>query len=307
MSRNLNSFKIQAGNKILDYRTGRNLNLAEVKAFFSKKYQVQNIWSGPRHIFGLLKKGNITLFLKLSTSEGISLTTRREFEWNNYFQENFPGNLPFGAPENFDSGFYKKIYFYIICDYFQGNLLCSLNAGSKEINKIADYIPSVVEFSRVIQNLPAGRKKETSLLEKTKNWFFDIPENIRKKYEINILLKIAESGIKDLNPKPRHGDFTPWHLIESKGKLIVFDGEHWQSKSVENYDICYFIQRIFAVLKNPDIAQKIYAHLKNLGYEQDKLKTVLAARAIGGFLDESLNINTDYRYAEAFKKFVTNI
>lgn len=70
--KDLKSFKIHFKNKILDYRLSDNLNLQKVKEFFQKNYQIKKIWKHPRHVLGILTKGNKTYFLKLSTSKGIS-------------------------------------------------------------------------------------------------------------------------------------------------------------------------------------------------------------------------------------------
>ena len=81
MSSSLRSFKIHIGKKILDYRVGEQLNLKDIKSFFQKKYKIEKIWSGPRHIFSILIKNQNKYFLKLATSEGISLVTKNELKW----------------------------------------------------------------------------------------------------------------------------------------------------------------------------------------------------------------------------------
>lgn len=90
-------------------------------------------------------------------------------------------------------------------------------------------------------------------------------------------------------------------------KIGLIDGEHSLANGVEGYDICYFIQRVFSVLKNPYIAESIYSELLARGYKTDKLRTVLAARAIGGFLDESLRDEPDYTVADNFKDWVMGV
>lgn len=311
MSPNLKSFKIRSKGKTLDYRLGENLNLAEVKLFFKKNYQVQKIWKGPRHIFGLLVKNDIKYFLKLSTSEGISIVTKNEFNWNNYFNKHFPQNLGYRVPKNYVNGLYKEKYFYLVTDYFGGKLLCPLDASTKESNGLIKYIPSIVDLSELIQKLPNikfNNFQNTEFIDKVNNWFGDIPINIQNKFKIGSLLNIVERGIKDGSLVPRHGDFTPWHMIKIKNSgLGLVDGEHAQAYSVENYDICYFIQRVFSVLKNPRIAKSIYSELLKKRYKASKLKIVLAARAIGGFLDDYISGETNYIFAKNFKDWVIQI
>src|SRR3972149_11187486 len=118
MARILNSFKVRSNGKILDYRSGEKLNLSKIKSFFQSSYNVKKIWHGSRHVLGILTKNNVNLFLKLSTSEGISIVAKNEFNWNNYFNKYFPKNLTFSVPKNYESGLYQDKYFYLITDYF---------------------------------------------------------------------------------------------------------------------------------------------------------------------------------------------
>ena len=69
----------------------------------------------------------MTYFLKLSTSEGISIVTRNEYEWNNYFN-NYSSDSRFRVPKNYESGLYDSKYFYMITDYFDGELICAVDS-----------------------------------------------------------------------------------------------------------------------------------------------------------------------------------
>lgn len=304
----LKSFKIYSNGKILDYRLGEQFNLNNLKSFFQKDYDVEKIWSGPRHILGILIKNKIKYFLKVSTSEGISVVAKRESEWNNYFNEHINKSSLYKVPKVFDSGFYNGKYFYIICEYFAGDLLCPLNGSKEQSDQLINYFPEIINLSEIIQLLPqkeTGEDFKKKFIEKTETWFSDIPENIKDKFQINILLQIVKKGTIFLLVKPRHGDLAPWHIIKlENGQLGLIDGEHFLYNGVENYDICYFIQRVFSVLKNPEVAKEIYKQLISKGYDKNKLKVVLAARAIGGFLDESLADKPDYKIASEFSNWV---
>ncbi len=316
MTRVLNSFKIRLGNKIFDYRLGEDFFLKKIKSFFQKIYQVKKLWKGPRHVLGILIKNNQIYFLKLATSEGISVVTQNEYYWNNYFN-NYSEDIRYLVPKNYDSGLYENKYFYLITDFFDGKLLCETRRGYQKASNLVKYIPQIIELSEIIQQLPrvnfADDKYEdvnykVRFLSKTRNWFSDIPAGVSKKFNIESLLEIAEKGICELSSRPRHGDFAPWHIVKLPDKILgLIDGEHALPKSVEGYDICYFVQRTFSVLKNPHIAKDIYSRLKEKGYQKDKLKVVLAARAIGGFLDESLSEKSDYKYAKGFQDWVTSL
>lgn len=306
MSKTLNSFKVTIGKRLLDYRLGKDLDIDEVRNFLKQSYSIIKLWKGTRHILGVVAEGNSTYFLKLSLSEGISIVTKKEYNWNNCFNKYLPENSRFLVPRNYGKGIFKEKYFYLVTDYFEGKLLCNIGGNA---DNLIDYIPQIIGFSEAIQELP-GKKGDYrgKFVSKAKGWFEDIPDNVRKQYNIKTLLEVVEKGVDDLSSKLRHGDFAPWHIIKlHSGRLGLIDGEHWLPDGVGNYDVCYFIQRVFSVLKSPNVASMIYSQLLAKEYKAEKLKIVLAARAIGGFLDESLIEKPDYRFAKKFKDWVLRI
>lgn len=298
----LTAFKIEKDGKEYDYRLGKDLNLQEATAFFSKRYKIVKLWSGSRHVLGILERNNQLYFLKLSTTKGISLLTENEFIWNESFNKEIKRlESNFWVPQNYDSGYFKGL-FYLITDHLDGKVLTN-NLSQLEIIKIIEFIKIIEQ----LKNIPSGSENHQEyFLRKTKLWFENIPESARENYQVKNLLKIVEDGSKKLLEKPRHGDFAPWHLFFLKnGKLGLIDAEHAMGNGVEGYDLAYFIQRIFSVSKNPILAKKILKAAKVL--ELNKLKTVLAARAIGGFLDESLAPKPDYQLAKEFMEWVRQI
>lgn len=306
MGRLLNSFKILKDGKLLDYRLGEDLDLDKVRSFFEQSYHIEKIQRGARHILGILSKDNKTYFLKLSTSEGISVVTRNEYNWNTYSNKYLPENRLFSVPKNYDKGSFRRKYFYLITNYFEGEPLCNIG---EDDSSLISCIPQIIEVSKVIQKLP-GKEGDYlgKFVSKTKGWFDDIPSDVIKEYNIKELFQVVAEGMNKLDSKPRHGDFAPWHIVKLQGgKLGLIDGEHALPDGVENYDICYFIQRVFSVLKHPKVAMEIYDRLIKRGYSAEKLKIVLAARAVGGFLDESLGEKPDYKIADQFKNWVLNI
>lgn len=310
----LKAFQIKIDGKILDYRLGKKLDLNKVKRFFIKKYNVRRIWSGGRHILGILEKNNKKLFLKLSTTEGISAVTKNEYEWNEQFNKLVSRQKSnFWVPKNEDCGLYNDQLFYLITDKFEGKLLTEKPEKSIISDTLIKYVPSIIKFSELIQslniNLPDEKNSDYKkwFFHKTKSWFEDIPKDIVKKYQIFDLFKIVESNISILQKRPRHGDFTPWHMIKLKeGRLGLIDGEHAIQFGVEYYDIGYFIQRVFSVLENQNLAEKILSRLLKNNYNLEKLRVILAARAIGGFLDESLKSKPNYMFSNRFKDWVIN-
>lgn len=312
----LKAFQIKVNGKILDYRLGKNLNLTQVETFFKRNYAVKKLWSGGRHILGILEKNGQKLFLKLATTDGISKVSEKEYSWNEQFNKLVPRETAnFWVPQNKDYGLYNDKLFYLITDHFEGKLLASRPEKIKSSTYILGYLQSVIDFSELIQNLsiaslPAEENHDNHkrFFEKTKAWYNDIPKNIMAEYQVVDLLEIVEENFSDLQKKRRHGDFTPWHLVVlKKGKLGLIDGEHALTNGVQYYDIGYFTQRIFSVLENPDLARDILYILKKRNYSIEKLKVILAARAIGGFLDESLKPSPNYELSNKFKNWVIKL
>jgi hypothetical protein len=313
----LKSFKILRNGRILDYRQNDNLDLGLISQFFSKKYKILQIWNAPRHVVGILEKGRSKLFLKLSSSEGTSVITQNEYNWNDFFNKYYK-NKNFIVPKNYDSGWFQKKYFYLITDYFEGNLLCNLQSTEEEEENFENHLEQIIDLSEIIQKLPKNgfiiHKNHTKdfrqrYLLKVYDWFEDIPKKIVRKYQIDDLLKIAEDNIGKLNCKVRHGDFTPWHMfLQKDNKLILIDGEHALPYGVENYDICYLIQRVYMIMNNKLLAIKIFNNLIKRGYDKNKLKTVLASRGVGGYLEAGIfGKATTYEIAEDFKEWIFSI
>lgn len=313
----MKAFTIKVGDKLLDYRFGQKVNLqAFSKHLQTKGYVVEKLWNEKRHVVGIVNKSNEKLFVKLATSEGMSRLTENEFEWNKQFNELNPrANSNFWAPQNFDSGYFANL-FYLITDFGQGGKVSSHEPNSE--NYLEQTLDEIIKFSELIQNLKftnldpnelsTGLSYQEWFVEKTRQWFEGIPGSAIEQYKVGQLMELVEKGTKQLESRPRHGDFAPWHIFkQSNGKLFLFDGEHALSKGVEYYDIAYYIQRIFGVLQNKEVAEKILNKLRDLDYDFSKLQTVLAARAIGGFLDKSFHEKPDYKIDQEFKNFVATL
>lgn len=318
MNKTIPAFTIKKNGKILSYYKGETLDLKDISLFFKKKGYSTNLKHQKRHIVGILQKGSQEYFLKLSTCEGINETTYNEYQWNYYFNKIvLRENSYFCVPKNIEKGYFNK-YFYFISEYFNGELLGPLNKESGKLKAVRDNLDKLIELSELIQKLPLpvlradkyhkGENYKEKFLNKVVLWYKSIPENIIKEYDINTLLDIFKKKVNILNKACKHGDFTPWHMIILKNnKLGLIDGEHAMSESVEGYDICYLIQRLFSVLKNKTIAKELYSILLKKNYSKEKLQIVLCTRAIGGFTDESLSPSPDYRFAKEYKSWVLNL
>ena|SRR3990167_6103331 len=315
----VSAFKIEVDGKILDYRLGSDLDLDEVRKYFEKKYEVERIYTGGRHVLGELKQGGKKYFLKLATTEGISATAKVEYNWNSAFNKNLSRvRASFCVPKNCDSGFYKDKLFYLVTDRFEGRPLVNYTKTAIVSGNFAKSLDSVINFSEAIgglningvqsfDNVDVSNYKEW-FLNKTKSWLASVPGIVSSQYDLEKLLMIVDRGVSKLQVKPRHGDFTPWHLFAlDSGKLGLIDGEHAKVDSVEGYDIGYFIQRVFSVVKNARLAEQTFQKLIKRQYSVEKLRVILAARAIGGFLDESLVENPNYLQAVKFRNWVVSL
>lgn len=305
------AFKVKRGGKKFDYRVGQHSPLNDIKKYFEETYKVKKLWQGKRHVLGIVPIKGEEAFLKLSTTHGISIRTETERIWNDQVNR-YSQDPNFLIPKNISFGYYKNKLFYMITEYFQGPLIADIELKRSNIEKNIDKI---IKVSEIIQNLPLEIPVNDAIeakdfrkwfMLKTKSWLGAIPEKIKITYEeIESLWREVLSGSSSLEKRVRHGDFTPWHMIElDKGKLGLIDGEHAHSYGVEYYDICYFIQRVFCVLNNPNLAKLIFSALLKRNCHKEKLRTVLAARGIGGFLDQSFKERPDYKYEKMFSEWV---
>ncbi len=308
----MQAFKVRKNGKTLDYRVGQELDLGQVKDFFSQKYDVQKLWQERRHVAGWVKKNEKEFFLKLSTTEGISVRSETEKVWNDEFNRySTSDNLL--VPENLEDGYYNGLY-YLVMDRFDGPFLCDMEGKN---NLIEENLDGIISFAEHIQSLPLNIPINDAIQNsdhqewfklKTRSWLDSVPKDVSQKYGLDDLWKVVVNCAGSLSEKPRYGDFTPWHImVLGDGKLGLIDAEHAHSHGVENYDICYFLQRVHTVLGMPELAIKIFQKLLDRGYDKEKLRTVLASRAIGGFLDQSFKPNSHYDRENDFKDWVLDL
>ncbi|MDP2637497.1 MAG: hypothetical protein Q8P26_00345 [Candidatus Levybacteria bacterium] len=308
----MEAFRVKKKGRVFDYRVGQPLDLEKVSEYFSRRFNIQKTWQEKRHTALFVEKDGKELFLKLSTTEGIGIRSTTEKIWNGEFNKN-SSNSQFLVPKNFESGYWDNL-FYLIMDRFDGQFVCDLEGRN---NLIDENINKIISFSEYIQSLPLDIPINDAIQNsdhqewfklKTKSWLDAVPKDVVRNYGLEDIWKIVVEGTKGLSKKPRHGDFTPWHIIVlQEGKLGLIDGEHAHSHGVENYDICYFIQRVHTVLGMPDLAMKLFQELLNRGYNKEKLQTVLASRAIGGFLDQSFNPNPSYNRENELKDWILDL
>lgn len=308
----MKAFEIEIKGKQLDYRKGRSLDKKEVKDFIeSQGYIIRKMVFRERHVGAIVSNPSVSdkpLFLKLATSKGISPVTENEFFWNEATSTKLP------VPKNYARGYFKKDLFYLVTTYLNGRLLDKKFVAEKihEIIDLSERIMSVKIDSLPSDKYTQGRDYREKFVNKVVSHFEAVPENIRTEYYLGDLLSFVKNNAQSLRCSPRHGDFAPWHMITTNYELrttnlFLIDGEHAMSLGIEYYDIAYFIQRVYAVWKETKLAKSIYQELILRGYDKNKLKVVLMARSIGGFLDETLSPNPDYSIHKEFKTWLRSI
>lgn len=326
MNTDLGAFDVKGKDgRPLRYREGKNFDTAP----FILLLQTKGYESGPlsfqgRHIGGEVSNGGKRFYVKLATTEGMSVLTENEHEWNRQFNQLVSREASdLWVPTAVDAGYYQDVLFYHVSDIFTGIPLATTRnqfSASPELPKMLDRI---IDASEQIQNIPLEPLRENDEVDKTDHraWFVEkatrwlkgIPVEVQNQYDLASLLHQIEEGVVNLHRKTRHGDFTPWHMmILPNGKLGLLDGEHALANSVEYYDIGYFIQRAYSVLRDPELAKTLVDKLQKRGYDMKKLQTVMLARAIGGFTDESVESNEglrkpDYTHHQSFAEFSQRI
>lgn len=308
-----NAFKVTKDGQVYDYRIPEQLNIVDVTNFFSTKYKAVNIKQAGRHVTGTVNDGRQDLFLKLSTTKGIGIITQNEYKWNEEFNKKV--SVRYQVPKNVTFGDYNGL-FYFLAEKLTGEPFSttqdfSINASFEqsipELIDFADYIMSLKVMGIGRPDIVTGATPQAVFVNKTKSWLDAIPSTMQAQFGLISLLAKVESGAQALATKPRHGDFTPWHLLKTPTGLGLLDGEHAMSDGVELYDIGYLIQRVHTISKNPPVAQKILVTAEGKGHSTLKLKTILAARAIGGFLDAHLAGKTDFTLEKEFKDWILSI
>lgn len=308
-----NAFKVTRDGQIYDYRVPQTLNLNDIVNFFASKYKVVEVMQTGRHVTGILNDGRQDLFLKLATTNGISIITQIEYKWNEEF--NRKESAKYHVPKNVSFGNYNGLYYFLTQKVDGTNLATvgdftlspSFELEIPEIISFADYIMSLNLTGLERPDVITGSTPQEWFVNKTKSWLDSIPPQIQSQYGLLPLFVKVETGVRLLATKVRHGDFTPWHLLKTSQGLVLLDGEHAMSEGVELYDIGYLIQRIHTICKSPSIAQKILLEAEKGGHRIEKLKVILAARAIGGFLDAHLAHKNELEQESHFRDWVLSI
>ena len=308
----LKSFQISNGVNSYDYRLPGKINPSQLKQYFTKLGCTRIKFSPPtsRHLTGQLCHPVFGLvFLKLSTSPGMDITTRNELDF-------------YRAVTNQDRTFCPRVIssgsavgrFYYLSELLPGELLVSAPSPAADITKLQQNLDQVFSLANAVSRLTPwfGTLDQLKINSaerfesKWRAWYSDIPQSIKKKYNLAVVAKEITHLQLNLSTTPRHGDFAPWHfMLLPGGVLKLFDGERAMSESPAGYDLAFLIQRVWSVLAKPQLAHEIY-HLATTQTLLPKVsfRACLLARSLGGFLDESLVVSPSYTRHQAFSAWV---
>ena len=172
MKRSLKAFEVDVNGKPFDYRIGGDVNLDTVRKFFGSTYGIKKLWNGGRHVLGILTKGDDKLFLKLSTTIGISELTKNEYAWNDLFNKQISPASPFAVPENIEQGYFTDEQYYFIARLFTGIPLASLSESSSISPELIRSTTDLINFSEVISVLRVDDLTDhrTVFLTKVRAW-----------------------------------------------------------------------------------------------------------------------------------------
>ncbi len=288
-------------NNAHDYREIKPVNIAQTEDYFrSIGYESRGLMLTGRHVHGTLTQGNNTWFVKVATSRGVGIRTRVETAWNKQICKlpNAPIYTPLVHQDGYINGDPQQ--YFLMTEYIDGQLLVPDRAPIHDTQSLRKHLPTLIAMTRYIatcsitdvpdvEDIDASNPQEW-FMQKTHRWYDAIPDEVKKEYRISELVQSIESSYKNLEVGPRHGDFAPWHVIvgSQNDKLTLIDAEHARIDGVVGYDAAYLIQRLFCVLEQPELARSAYELSLQCAYDPRALKTILAARAIGGYLDATM-------------------
>jgi hypothetical protein len=289
----MKAFEIEIDGQKLDYRTPQVVDLSEVQSAFQDKFSLSNLRQQSRHVIGETEIDGTAAIFKFATTPGISYLTELEAQWNDQFNlKHSRDEVDLWVPKNLHSGWTDDGLFYLVTDRFEGDLLVK-SPDETDVKILDAKLDKIIEFAETIQHTEIKSADpqidhQIFFRDKVQGWYEAIPDLIKDQYQIYQLLDYVEGNFTKLGKSTRHGDFAPWHIFDlGNNKLGLIDGEHAMAEGVEYYDLCFLIQRIYSINATPDLAIHLFDKLKDKNYDIEKLKIVMAGRAVGGYLDES--------------------
>jgi hypothetical protein len=258
-------------------------------------FQPKKIIQEWRHLIAFGNFQNKKAVFKLASTLTTAQTTQNEFYWNEAVLLT-PQNsrLNFTVPQNYSSGQYNKL-FYFIAEWFTQPPL--ITTHSTDTSKLSPFIHQIALATYELENLPISnncnfaqsskskRQKQTPighrLLASTTEWASQVPLDLSKfVYEV-------EKTKNNLKTCVGHGDYVPRQMYLVQNKIGIIDGEHAGLKGPLYYDAAQFYIRLRLDHKAATLAKKYLLEFKKLlsKSNQEKfwqdLKPVLIQRYVG--------------------------
>lgn len=316
----LSAFQLRYQGKTFDYGSSTtNPALHDVSKWVAKKgYQLSKILGHGRHTTALLHHGVTPFFAKIAHSPGTGLLLSQEYRWLSAFHAKQARSFRVPTPIVFDESL--DGYSILITEFIQAPPLHALpdpgvldpdwkisKSTMRSLLSVADEIAVFPHVLPCIDESLALLSPQEAFVQKVSRHFQALPAEIASNPVILRLFQKVHQGASSLSSAGRHGDYTPWHILQEGASIFLLDAEHAHSHSVELYDLAYFVQRMHSVIGAEEGAVQFIQEISKQRNRPLQLQTVLAARAIGGFLDESLVSNPSYSIHFRFAKRIEQL
>ncbi len=283
----------------------RNINQEKVVKFLRKiDFEIESVNQEWRHLLAFGKFQGKRAVFKLASTQTTTPRTQNEFNWNEAIHlVSKKQHLSFTVPENYSSGYYDKL-FYFIAERFTGKPLA--NPNSHSLSEVVPKIRQIAKMTREIEVLDIPKncafgqakkhKREESqtpighvLLSSATEWASRVPRNLDK------FTKIIEAAKDKVRTAPAHGDYVVRQMYQVKDKIGLIDGEHAGNRGPLHYDAAQFYLRLRNDHGGKKLATKYLEEFQNLLSKSDsdifweELKPVLIQRYLGDLWGASKN------------------
>lgn len=243
-----------------------------------------------RHGVGRMKKNGQTLFFKIASTPEIGQRTRNEVSWNTSLTSALTKDASFLVPRIIETGEIENKFFYL-SEYFPGVRLMEKGPNTRPLYPWIEKIVSANVFLLGWAKRFFDRDEtepDSSLFQRYKKrtieWKLAVSEE-----NLDEVLNVALTLDQHYHPGNTHGDFVPWHMIQSGEKFVLIDGEHATGRQARYYDIAYFFHRLWTTGRDSALAkQYLRLVVHEIGNREafiSEFRPILASRIIGGFWD----------------------
>jgi len=276
----------------------RNIDKKSVKDFLGKiNFEVEFIEQPWRHVIAHGKFQGKDAVFKLASTLTTSPRTKNEYYWNeavylapSKYRRNFT------VPQNFASGEYKKLFYFIAQKFLSDPLI---KRGSSELSNVSKNIKQIALATKEIEVLPIPQTSNFAISQNSKTkrpvgygllssatqWASQTNLNLDK------FLGILDKNKENIRTCVGQGDFVARQMYKIDGKIGIIDGEHAGIRGPLYYDVAYFYIRLTSENDAFDLGKQYLDEFYKLLSNEDKhtfweqLKPVLIQRYIGNLWD----------------------